>query len=105
MTEMSKVTPTDVLGPGGMIAQIMPAYESRPQQLAMAELVAEAVEKRSHAIVEAPTGVGKSFAYLVPLALHALKNHQKVGFQLVRLRCRNSSFAKIFRWCSNYFQN
>jgi ATP-dependent DNA helicase DinG len=78
MTELSKVSPTDVLGPGGMIAQIMPAYESRPQQLAMAELVAEAVEKRSHAIVEAPTGVGKSFAYLVPLALHALKNHQKV---------------------------
>ena len=78
MTELSNVSPTDVLGPGGMIAQIMPAYESRPQQLEMAELVAEAVTKRSHAIIEAPTGVGKSFAYLVPLALHALKNHQKV---------------------------
>ncbi len=78
MTELSNVSPTDVLGPGGMIAQIMPAYESRPQQLEMAELVAEAVTKHSHAIIEAPTGVGKSFAYLVPLALHALKNHQKV---------------------------
>jgi len=78
MTELSNLSSTDVLGPGGMIAQIMPAYESRPQQLEMAELVAEAIAKRSHAIVEAPTGVGKSFAYLVPLALHALKNHQKV---------------------------
>ena len=78
MTELSNVSPTDVLGPGGMIAQIMPAYESRPQQLEMAELVADAVTKRSHAIIEAPTGVGKSFAYLIPLALHALKNHQKV---------------------------
>lgn len=75
---MPDLLPADVLGPNGLIAQLMPAYESRPQQLAMAEVVAQALDGRSHAIVEAPTGVGKSFAYLVPLVLHALKTRTKV---------------------------
>lgn len=75
---MPDVVPADVLGPSGLIAGILPAYESRPQQVAMADLVAQALTDRSHAIIEAPTGVGKSFAYLVPLVLHALKTNTKV---------------------------
>ena len=42
-------------------------YEERPQQRAMALGVAEALIKGKNLCVEAPTGVGKSFAYLVPL--------------------------------------
>lgn len=38
----------------------------RLQQLAMAEAVARAIADRQHLMVEAGTGVGKSFAYLVP---------------------------------------
>ncbi len=75
---MSDLTPADVLGPNGLIAGILPAYESRPQQIEMADTIAQAVNDRSHAIIEAPTGVGKSFAYLVPLALHALKTGTKI---------------------------
>jgi ATP-dependent DNA helicase DinG len=47
-------------------------YEYRPQQQAMAEAVAQAIESKAHLCVEAPTGVGKSFAYLVPAIHHAL---------------------------------
>jgi ATP-dependent DNA helicase DinG len=75
---MPDLVPTDVLGPGGLIAGLLPAYESRPQQVAMADAVAQALNERSHAIIEAPTGVGKSFAYLVPLVLHALRTNTKV---------------------------
>ncbi|MCK6489830.1 MAG: ATP-dependent DNA helicase, partial [Planctomycetes bacterium] len=71
-------TVTDLLAPGGLLARELPGYETRPQQLAMAETVARAIAERTHAIVEAPTGVGKSFAYLVPLALHALASGEKV---------------------------
>jgi len=67
------LTALKVLGPDGLLAARMPGYESRPQQLAMAETVRQAIQDQSHAIVEAPTGVGKSFAYLVPVILHALK--------------------------------
>ncbi|NKB23972.1 MAG: DEAD/DEAH box helicase [Kiritimatiellae bacterium] len=53
-------------------------YEFRPQQLAMAEAVAEAVEAQTHLVVEAGTGVGKSFAYLVPLILAAVEQKMQV---------------------------
>src|SRR5437764_503346 len=55
-----------VLGTGGLIAQRLPGYEARPQQLKMAEAVAAAIAGGGQLMVEAGTGVGKSFAYLVP---------------------------------------
>jgi ATP-dependent DNA helicase DinG len=62
-------SPADILGPQGRIARRMPNYEHRPQQLAMAEAVDAAIRRHEHLIVEAGTGVGKSFAYLVPAIL------------------------------------
>ncbi|MBV8230315.1 MAG: ATP-dependent DNA helicase, partial [Planctomycetaceae bacterium] len=44
----------------------------------MAEAVADAIAARSHLIVEAGTGVGKSFAYLVPAILDAVASRKKV---------------------------
>ena len=67
-----------VLGQQGMMSEILDQYESRPQQLSMAKTVATAINDRKHAIVEAPTGVGKSFAYLVPAAQYALSQNKKV---------------------------
>jgi hypothetical protein len=57
---------SDVLGPGGAIARALANYEPRPQQLSMAEAVAAALAQGRHLLAEAGTGVGKSFAYLVP---------------------------------------
>ncbi len=65
------LSPTDILGPGGRIAARLPNYERRRQQLAMAEAVDRAIQQRHHLVVEAGTGVGKSFAYLVPAILAA----------------------------------
>jgi ATP-dependent DNA helicase DinG len=62
-------SPADILGPKGRIAARMPNYEHRPQQLAMAQAVDQAIRRQRHLIVEAGTGVGKSFAYLVPAIL------------------------------------
>jgi ATP-dependent DNA helicase DinG len=61
-----------ILGPDGIIARQLPHYEPRPQQLEMADAVAEAIADRRHLMVEAGTGVGKSFAYLVPSVLAAM---------------------------------
>jgi ATP-dependent DNA helicase DinG len=63
------VSPSDILGPGGRIAKRLADYEARPEQVAMAEAVAKAIGERTHLIAEAGTGVGKSFAYLVPAIL------------------------------------
>ncbi len=67
----SEFDPVRFLGPDGPIAQSLPAYESRPQQTEMAVAVAEALHSDSHLIVEAGTGVGKSFAYLTAALAHA----------------------------------
>jgi ATP-dependent DNA helicase DinG len=63
-----------ILAPGGLIAQRLNTYEPRPQQLRMAEAVADAIAERRHLMVEAGTGVGKTFAYLVPAILAATAN-------------------------------
>ena len=66
-------TLTDILSPAGPVAKLMGEdFEPRPEQLEMARAVEEAMEHRSHLLVEAGTGVGKSFAYLVPAVMRAL---------------------------------
>lgn len=52
-------------------------FEIRPQQQQMAQAVAEALAGSFHLAVEAGTGVGKSFAYLVPLILTALSRGER----------------------------
>ena len=50
-------------------------YEPRLQQREMADAIAEAIMDEDHLVVEAGTGVGKSFAYLVPLILAAVRKN------------------------------
>ncbi|MEX2219477.1 MAG: helicase C-terminal domain-containing protein [Phycisphaerales bacterium] len=65
--------------PGGPIAGALgQGYEPRPEQLEMAAAVARALEARSHLLVEAGTGVGKSFAYLVPAIERAVMRKETV---------------------------
>jgi ATP-dependent DNA helicase DinG len=52
-------------------------FEYRSQQEAMATAVATALENRTHLMVEAPTGVGKTLAYLVPAVLHAVREKRR----------------------------
>ena len=75
---MARLDPASILGPGGAVARRLPAYELRDQQLQMAEAVARAIERPGHVIVEAGTGVGKSFAYLVPAILAAVEQKKKI---------------------------
>src|SRR4051794_1119621 len=76
------MSPQSILGPAGAIAQRLPNYEARPQQLEMAEAVAAAPAGPRHLMVEAGTGVGKSFAYLVP-AIQAACSGKDKDFRVV----------------------
>jgi ATP-dependent DNA helicase DinG len=60
------------------IARAIRNYESRPQQAEMARAVADAMENNRHLVVEAGTGVGKSFAYLVPAIQRILSRGKKI---------------------------
>jgi DNA polymerase-3 subunit epsilon/ATP-dependent DNA helicase DinG len=63
---------------GGPFARYFESYEYRPEQVEMLKAVANALSFGQHLMVEAGTGVGKSFAYLVPAALFALQNNTRV---------------------------
>jgi len=52
-------------------------FEYRPEQQAMAAHVARTLHSGGHLVIEAGTGVGKSLAYLVPAALHAIRTKRK----------------------------
>lgn len=65
-----------ILGNEGKVAQRLERYENRPEQLEMAEAVSQAIESKKHLLVEAGTGVGKSFAYLVPAILSTCKQNE-----------------------------
>lgn len=62
----------------GLLASAFDNFEFRSSQKEMAEFILEILENKSHAFIEAPTGIGKSFAYLVPSIFFALKNKRKV---------------------------
>ena len=61
-------------GPGGRLAASLPGFESRGEQAALAQEVADALERGEHLLAEAGTGIGKSLAYLIP----ALASGQRV---------------------------
>jgi ATP-dependent DNA helicase DinG len=69
--------PRAFLAPDGRLAARIAGWESRPQQLAMAELVGRAIAEKRHAIVEAGTGTGKSLAYLIPAVLAATADQEE----------------------------
>jgi len=59
----------EIFSPGGALAQSIGNYEHRPQQTQMAAQVYEALASGDALIIEAPTGTGKTLAYLVAAAL------------------------------------
>ena len=71
-----------IFAPGGALELQMKArgrdFEARPEQLEMAREVSRSARDGAHLLVEAGTGVGKSYAYLVPLLIWALDNKKRV---------------------------
>jgi ATP-dependent DNA helicase DinG len=61
--------PSELLGPHGPFAEQNPSFAVRESQCRMADAVGEALDRQSTLVVEAGTGVGKTFAYLVPAML------------------------------------
>ena len=60
---------TDLFAPSGTLANHIENFRARPQQVEMAQAIAETIELNGQLIAEAGTGTGKTFAYLVPALL------------------------------------
>jgi len=66
------------LRPGGVLAARWPDYEERHAQIELARDVARVLDRGGALMAEAPTGVGKSLAYLLPAVLHAHEHGERV---------------------------
>ncbi len=67
-----------LLQEGSPLAEAIQGFDERPEQVAMARAVAEAINEGKRLIVEAGTGVGKSIAYLLPALMYASMNNKRV---------------------------
>lgn len=81
---------SEAFAPGGVLSRAEPAYRPRAGQIAMAEAVAQAIEARRVLVVEAGTGVGKTYAYLVP----ALLSGQRVLVSTATRALQDQLFAR-----------
>ncbi len=61
--------PTPIFAADGALAAAIPGFRARPQQIEMAQKIAEAIKGNRVLVAEAGTGTGKTFAYLVPALL------------------------------------
>ena len=69
----SVTTLDEVFGSSGALARAFEGFVSRPSQRRMAGRIAEAFVRRENLLVEAGTGTGKTFAYLVPALTSGLR--------------------------------
>lgn len=72
---------TDVLeffGQDGPLQATLPGYRPRESQVEMASRVMQALQEDKLLLVEAPTGTGKSLAYLMPAMAMAARHHKRV---------------------------
>lgn len=68
----------DFFAPEGGMSQVLESPEIRPQQVEMAQTILRAFQEKFNLICEAPTGVGKSLAYLSAAAHQAISQKTKV---------------------------
>ncbi|MEX2445446.1 MAG: helicase C-terminal domain-containing protein [Alkalispirochaeta sp.] len=68
----------DVISENGAVAVQLPGFRVRPSQVEMLRLVTSAFNRSRIAVAEAGTGVGKSFAYLIPAVSWARVNSERV---------------------------
>ena len=78
----------------GTVAEKLPGYEHRPEQIAMLQAVGKAFNEGGKLIVEAGTGVGKSLAYLLPAIHFATANSQRVVVSTSTINLQDQLYLK-----------
>ena len=66
------------LADGGPLSEISESYEERPVQIQLLKNIAQTFNKQGIGVFEAGTGVGKSYAYLIPAIIWSVKNKERI---------------------------
>ncbi|GHV69960.1 ATP-dependent DNA helicase DinG [Spirochaetia bacterium] len=85
---------TAALEEGGAVARRLPSYEKRDAQLDLMRLIIRSFNEDAIAAAEAGTGVGKSFAYLLPALGFALLNDERIVLSTATITLQQQLFEK-----------
>jgi len=89
---------------GGKLSQKMSAFEPRASQITMTSDVASVFNQGGILAAEAGTGVGKSFAYLVPAMAWAQGNEDRVVISTATINLQDQLFSKDIPLVSSIFR-
>lgn len=92
------------LDSGGALASRLPNFEPRPAQVALTRDAAEVFNDGGILAAEAGTGVGKSFAYLVPSMAWAVGNGNRVVISTATINLQDQLFGKDIPLVSSLFR-
>src|SRR5690606_36975562 len=70
-------------------------YRPRPGQLDMQDLIVDAITEDQYAMVEAPTGTGKTLAYLTAAVYVALKEGRRVALSTAYRNLQDQLLSEI----------
>ena len=85
---------TSILEPGGPFHKLFPEYENRSEQIEMLRSTSRAISEGRHYLIEAGTGIGKSLAYLIPSAMWAVQNQQRVVISTNTINLQDQLISK-----------
>jgi ATP-dependent DNA helicase DinG len=92
------------LDKGGKLSVSMPSFEPRASQVTMTEDVAATFNNGGVLVAEAGTGVGKSFAYLLPALAWAQGNEDKVVVSTATINLQDQLFSKDIPLIASMFK-
>jgi ATP-dependent DNA helicase DinG len=79
---------------GGAIARRLPSFELRRSQLDLMRLIIRGFNGNALVAAEAGTGVGKSFAYLLPAMRYALDNDERIVISTATITLQQQLYEK-----------
>ena len=89
--------------PNGKLNNVLNNYEYRTQQEVMALGITKSFNQKQHLLVEAGTGTGKSFAYLIPSILLALQEEEQIIISTNTINLQEQLIAKDIPLLQNLF--
>lgn len=92
-----------IFEPKGVLSKHFDDYEYRPEQLEMAEMVKRVVSGDKNAMIEGGTGVGKSFAYLVPAILSGEKTMVATSNKSLQDQLDKKDLPELFKMLGKEF--
>ena len=85
---------TDILSPRGPLSRIFEQYEERPSQIELLRIITKGFNDEKLVVAEAGTGVGKSFAYLIPSLLWTQNNEQRIVISTATINLQQQIMEK-----------